>query len=131
MTRNLFFLFFLLLNCTTQACEVSLSKTEIINSEFYIDFTIAVEKILTRHGYTIVPNEATTTFESQNYITTGTTYFRLQQANVKFELKTAKSTLSVQGLSNCITVSCPVKNYVKALKQALEKLDTQIADCKK
>lgn len=111
------------------ACEVQLKNTEIINSEFYIDFSKAVEKILTNHNYTITQEDTQITLTATNYITTSENYLRLKQANIKFEIKTPSETLVIHELSNCLTVSCPASNYVKALKKALKKLDSKLLNC--
>ncbi len=114
---------------TVNSCEVSLSNTEIRNPEFYIDFTRAVEKILISHGHTIVENNAEASLSSKNYITTGTNYFKLKQANIEIEVKLPSKTLVLHGMSKCFTVSCPASNYLKALKQALKELDQQVINC--
>lgn len=110
-------------------CEVSLANTEINNQEFYVNFTKEVEKIFRRHGYDIVAAESQNHFTTKNYITTGTNYFRLKQVNIKFDFTQGNKILDIHVLKNCITVSCPLSSYLKALKSALKKLDHQLPNC--
>jgi hypothetical protein len=112
-----------------KACEVTIANTEIINSEFYIDFTTVVENILQKHGYKVVQKNAKYQFEAKNYITTGTNYFRLKQANIDFIFEGINTNIKIHELKNCLTVSCTGSDYLKALKSALKKFDKQLTHC--
>lgn len=111
------------------SCSVNLKNTEIINSEFYINFTTVVENIFIKHGYIIDANNADFLFEAKNFITTGTNYFKLKQVNIEFSFSSKKTEILIHEIKNCFTVSCTADKYLKALKGALKKFDQNLKNC--
>lgn len=114
------------------SCTAHIEKAEIVNSEFYINFTQKIEHVLQEHGFDIVNSKdlAEFTFTSKDYITVGSNYFRLQQVNIDFNFnKNNKVDFAVHSLKNCLTVSCPASDYLKALKSSLKKFEQKLQRC--
>ena len=116
-------------NVQASPCKVALKNTEIINSEFYIDFTPSVEKIFQQHGYGVVPHGADYFFVTKNFITTGTNYFRLQQVHIEFTFTGPNFKKQFHEMKNCMTVSCTGSRYLEALKGTLKKFNQQLQNC--
>lgn len=125
----LFWILYLFSHSKVYSCDVSITGTEIINGEFYINFTTVVEKIFQSHGYTVSKSHASTQLTAKNFVTTGSNYLKLKQANVELIITTPKDKYTLKGISSCHTVSCPAYNYIKAIKKVLKKLDRQIVHC--
>ncbi len=128
----IFFTLFFSTTAFSAACTVKLQNTEIVNSEFYIDFTTVVENIFIQHGYHIsTNNNERSLFQAKHFITTGTNYLKLKQVNIEFLFQGIHMNVKVHELKNCLTVSCASSHYLKALKNALKKFDKQLPSCQR